>query len=386
MHGAWSEASTGYTAYIRKYPSGKQRDAATYERALSYLAGGNYGAAKSELHALAGAATTSDAARMRELEGVATAKAGDKDGAVGLWLDVIHQQPLSWAATVSKARLAQVGAAVPSIIDASDGKTTEPLGYNLPPIALLYHRLGLDGDADAYLRAHEREAVAEIKGREKEGLCAMYAELGRANRLYRIGVDAVPAALLLRAPSPASEWGWKCLYPRPYLDRVRDIEAREQLPKGLIYAVMRQESAYDPDAISGARAVGLLQLMPETARRVAGEAGIAFDEKLLRTPSLNLELGARYLGKMLRSFAGSIPLAAAGYNAGPRAVRKWQIRMKGLDAHLWVSLIPFEETRTYVTKVMANLARYAYLDGGETAVPTVDLALPAPSAEEASEY
>jgi len=386
LHGSWADASAGYTAYLRKFPSGKQRDAATYERALSYLAGGNYGAARTELHALAAAASASDAARIRELEGVAAAKAGDKDGAVGLWNDVIHAQPLSWAATVSRARLTQNGTPVPSIIEASDGRTSEPLGYNLPPIALLYHRLGLDADADAYLRAHEREAAVEQKGREKEALCAMYAELGRGNRLYRIGVEAVPAALLLRAPSPASEWGWKCLYPRPYFDRVRDIEATADLPKGLIYAVMRQESAYDPDAISGARAVGLLQLMPETARRVAAEAGIAFDEKLLRTPSLNLELGGRYLAKMLRSFGGSIPLAAAGYNAGPRAVRKWQVRMKGLDADLWVSLIPFEETRTYVTKVMGNLARYAYLEGGEAAVPTVELALPTPSTEEASEY
>jgi soluble lytic murein transglycosylase len=386
LHAGWSDASTGYTAYLRKFPNGKQRDVATYERALSYLAGGNHGAARSELHSLAAAAGASDAARIRELEGIAAVKAGDKDGAIALWNDVIRAQPLSWAATVSRARLVQNGATAPSVIEASDGRTTEPLAYRLPPIALLYHRLGLDGDADGYLRAHEREAVAEIKGRDKEALCGMYAELGRGNRLYRIAVEAVPAALLLRAPSPASEWGWKCLYPRPYLDRVHDIEAREHLPRGLIYAVMRQESAYDPDAISGARAVGLLQLMPDTARRVAAENGVAFDEKLLRTPPLNLDLGARYLGKMLRSFGGSIPLAAAGYNAGPRAVRRWQARMKGLEADLWVSVIPFEETRTYVTKVMGNLARYAYLDGGEAAVPTVDLDLPASTPEEASEY
>ncbi len=386
LHGAWADASTGYTTYLRKFPGGKQRDVATYERALAYLAGGSHAAARSELHSLAAAASASDAARIRELEGVAAVKAGDKEGAIALWSDVIHAQPLSWAATASRARIAQNGAPLPPIIDPSDGRASEPLDYQLPPVALLYHRLGLDGDADIYLRSHERDAVIEQKGREKEALCGMYAELGRGNRLYRIGVDAVPAAVLLRAPSPASEWEWKCLYPRPYLDRVRDIEANVELPKGLIYAVMRQESAYDPDAVSGARAVGLLQLMPETARRVAAESGVAFDEKLLRTPSMNLELGGRYLGKMLRSFSGSIPLAAAGYNAGPRAVRKWQTRLKGLDTDLWVSLIPFEETRTYVAKVMGNLARYAYLDGGEDAVPTVDLALPVPSVEDATEY
>jgi soluble lytic murein transglycosylase len=386
LHASWNDASTGYSAYLKKFPSGKQRDSATYERALSYLAGGNYASARTELHGLAANAGPSDGARLRELEGVAAAKAGDKDGAVTLWNDVIHAQPLSWAATVSRARIAENGAPIPPVIDASDGRASEALVYRLPPIAVLYHRLGLDSDADSYLRSHEHEAVADIKGRDKEALCAMYADLGRANRLYRIGVDAVPSALLLRAPSEATEWGWKCLYPRPYFDRVREIESREQLPKGLIYAVMRQESAYDPDAVSGARAVGLLQLMPETAKRVAAEAHVAFEEKLLRTPSLNLELGGRYLGKMLRAFGGSIPLAAAGYNAGPRAVRRWQERMKGLDADVWVSVIPFEETRTYVSKVMGNLARYAYLEGGEAAVPVVQLELPPASTEETAEY
>jgi soluble lytic murein transglycosylase len=387
LHAAWSDASEAYAAYLRKFPSGKQRDAASNERALALLAGGNYAAAKTELHALAAAAGASDGARFRELEGVATEKAGDKDGAISLWNDVIRAQPLSWAALMAKARLVQAGASVPAIIDPSDGRASDPLAYKLPPVALLYHRLGLDADADIYLRAHEHEAVGDIKGREKEALCAMYADLGRANRLYRIGVDAVPAALLLRAPSSATEWGWRCLYPRPYADRVEDIETREQLPKSFMYAVMRQESAYDPDAVSGARAVGLLQLMPETARRVATEAGVSFDEKQLKTPNVNLELGGRYLAKMLRSFAGSIPLATAAYNAGPRAVRRWQTRMKTVDADVWVAMIPFEETRTYVTKVMGNLARYSFLGGGEQAVPEVALSLPAPTTgEEAAEY
>jgi soluble lytic murein transglycosylase len=158
---------------------------------------------------------------------------------------------------------------------------------------------------------------------------------------------------------------------------VHDIEAREALPKGLIYAVMRQESAFDPDAVSGARAVGLLQLMPETARRLAAEVGTPFDERRLRAPAVNLDLGGRYLAKMLHAFNGSVPMAAAAYNAGPRAVRRWLERMKGLDADLWVAMIPFEETRVYVSKVMSNLARYAYLEGGESALPTMDLGLPA---------
>jgi len=387
LHAAWSDASGAYADYLRKFPKGKQRDNAVYERAIALLGDGKHASARTELHALSAAATNnSEAARLRELEGLAARKAGDKEGAVGIWTEIIRSQPLSWASMTARARLAREGIETTALIDPSDGKPGEPLSITLPPVAILYHRLGLDADAENYLRAHEREAATDLHGREKEALCAMYAQLGRAARLYRIGVEAVPAALLTRAPSAATEWGWRCLYPRPYVDRVRDIENRESLPKGLVYAVMRQESAYDPEATSPARAVGLLQLMPETARRIAAETGTPYDEKLLRTPPVNLDIGGRYLAKMLRSFDGSIPVAAAAYNAGPRNVRRWLERMKNVEIDLWAAMIPFEETRNYVTKVMSNLARYAYLDGGETGVPAVPLELPAPPKAEVSEY
>ena len=390
LHAAWGDAAAGYAAYLRTFPNGKQHDSASYERALALLAGGKYPMARAELHAL-GQSTTSggEAARLRELEAIAASKGGEKESAIALWGDVVRSQPLSWAAMAARARLAKEGVEVPPAIEPSDGNASDPIEFTLPPIALLYHRLGLDSDAESYLRAHEREAVAELKTREKEALCAMYGELGRAARLYRLGIEAVPAALLARAPSAASEWGWQCVYPRPYLDRVHDIEAREALPRGLIYAVMRQESSFDPDAVSGARAVGLLQLMPETARKIAAEVGTPFDERRLRSPAVNLDLGGRYLAKMLHAFKSSVPLAAAAYNAGPRAVRRWAERMKGLDVDLWVAMIPFEETRGYVSKVMSNFARYAYLEGGESALPSMDLGLPsnvATAKDEAAEY
>jgi soluble lytic murein transglycosylase len=385
LHAAWGDAAAGYAAYLRKYRLGKQRDNASYEHALALLADGKHGPARTELHALAASASGSEAARLRQLEAVAARGAGDKSAAVAMWNEIVKTQPFSWAALASRARLAKEGEELPPLIAPSDGSTAEPLAFKLPPVAHLYHRLGLDTEAEAYLRAHEREAVADLRGRDKEALCAMYAELGRATRLYRIGLEAVPAALLARAPSPASEWAWRCLYPRPYADRVNDIEAREKLPKGLIYAVMRQESSYDPHAVSRMRAVGLLQLMPDTARRLAAELGQPFEEKWLRTPSVNLELGGRYLAKSLRSFDGSVPVAAAAYNAGPGAARRWVTRMN-VDLDIWVALIPFEETRTYVARVMSNFARYAYLAGGDSRVPELDLRPLAVAKEDASDY
>ncbi|HMI88881.1 MAG TPA: transglycosylase SLT domain-containing protein, partial [Polyangiaceae bacterium] len=385
LHAAWADAAAGYAAYLHKYRLGKQRDNANYEHALAVLADGKYGNARTELHALASSASGAEAARLRQLEALAARSAGDKSAAVSMWNDIVKSQPFTWAAIAARARLAKEGEEAPPLLEPSDGSTAEPLTVKLPPVAHLYHRLGLDTEAEAYLRAHERDATADLRGREKEALCAMYGELGRAARLYRIGLEAVPSALLARAPSPASEWAWRCVYPRPYADRVGDIEAREQLPKGLIYAVMRQESSYDPHALSRVRAVGLLQLMPDTARRVAAEMGHPFEEKWLRIPSVNLDLGGHYLAKTLRSFDGSIPVAAAAYNAGPGAARRWVNRMK-VDLDVWVALIPFEETRIYVGRVMSNFARYAYLSGGEAQIPALDLRPLAIAKEDATEY
>jgi soluble lytic murein transglycosylase len=387
VHGSWAHAAAQYETYLHRFPRGKERDSAAYEHALSLLAGGKYEKARTELRDLASGASGGEAARLHELEGLAALRSYDRQGARALWTDTIRSQPLTWGSMAARSRLAEMGAALPPFFDPPEDKAAdEPSSFPLPAVAQFFHRLGLDADAEAYLRAHEREAVSANKGREKEALCAMYGEIERASRGYRVGLEGVPSTLLARAPSASSEWGWRCLYPRPYRQRVEDLEGKEQLAPGLVYAIMRQESAYDPDALSSAKAVGLLQLMPDTARRVAGELGIPFDEAELRTPGVNLELGARYLSKMVRSFDGSIAAAAAAYNAGPKAVRRWLTRMKALDLDLWVAVIPFEETRLYVGKVMSNLAHYAYLRGGEEAVPTVALNLPAAGNEAPAEY
>lgn len=126
--------------------------------------------------------------------------------------------------------------------------------------------------------------------------------------------------------------------------------------------------------------------MPRTARNVAEEHGIDYDEALLTSPPVNIDLGARYLAKMRKTFHGSIPLAAAAYNAGPHAVARWLERSEGLSLDVFVARIPFRETRGYVQRVLSNYARYAFLEGGEEAVPSLDLTLPQPVKLSADSY
>ncbi|TWH34276.1 MULTISPECIES: lytic transglycosylase domain-containing protein [unclassified Aminobacter] len=135
--------------------------------------------------------------------------------------------------------------------------------------------------------------------------------------------------------------------------------------KALAYAIARQESEFNISAKSGAGALGLLQLMPGTAKAMAKKAGMSFaPEKLTRDPAYNATLGSHYLNDQLERFNGSYVLTFAGYNAGPRRAKEWiqrygDPRGKSVEEVVdWIERIPFSETRSYVQRVMENYQVY----------------------------
>jgi len=138
--------------------------------------------------------------------------------------------------------------------------------------------------------------------------------------------------------------------------------------KALAYAIARQESAFNPQAISPADARGLLQILPATARKVAAKYQLAYaDEKLIDDPAFNATLGSHYLGEQIDKFDGSYILTFAAYNAGPGRIPQWikrygDPRGKSIDQAVdWVESIPFQETRDYVQRVMENFQVYKTL-------------------------
>jgi soluble lytic murein transglycosylase len=138
---------------------------------------------------------------------------------------------------------------------------------------------------------------------------------------------------------------------------------RESLSASLLWAIMRQESAYLRAARSKAGALGLLQLLPSTASRL-NRAPVTEDD--LIEPGVNVRLGARYVGGLLAEF-GEPMAAIAAYNAGEEAVRRW-IRDRPKVDDIWVELIPYRETRDYVKQVYTIWRRYQALYG----VPAAD--------------
>lgn len=132
----------------------------------------------------------------------------------------------------------------------------------------------------------------------------------------------------------------------------------------LLLAISRQESAFDPQAVSHAGARGLMQLMPATARRTAKKIKVPYSvDKLTSDPQYNATLGSAHLRELLKNFDGNYVLAVAAYNAGGGRVRRWMRqsgdpRTEEVDAVDWIELIPFTETRDYVQRVMSNLQVY----------------------------
>ena len=156
---------------------------------------------------------------------------------------------------------------------------------------------------------------------------------------------------------------WEIAYPNAFRELiVSHSKTADELDPDLLQALMREESALDPKALSWAGALGLCQLMPATA------AGVAMQLKLKRPqqaqlldPDLNIQLGARYLSDLVIRQKGIKPFALASYNAGEGAVSRWRRENGDEDLAAWVELVPLQETRGYVKRVLRSYNTYKLL-------------------------
>lgn len=193
----------------------------------------------------------------------------------------------------------------------------------------------------------------------------MLADLARMNFYTRVAVRSAKSGI--RRGIVAQEAAF------PLLDLPPQARGSDRPEPALVLAIARQESEFDPKAVSPVGARGLMQIMPATARSTAKRYGLPYmPASLTADPNYNLTLGSAYLEQLIDSFGGSYILAIASYNAGPGRANEWMSqwgdpRLASVDAVDWVELIPFAETRNYVQRVVENLQVYRYrLNGGPT--------------------
>ena len=383
VNGRWGAAARGYDSYLRRYAHRRRSrfvQASRYERAISELALGDAKAALSGFEQLRrgrhGAYRTS---LLEHLEAVSLAASGDaprEREAVERFRRIVGRYPLSFAALASAARLEEMGLEPPRLAPLPTAADEPGAWGELPGKARLLADIGLYTAAERALHEAEPTLLERYAPRGRETLCHQYGALDRGYRRYSLAAGAAKSDALLQPPTPSNLWVWRCLYPRPYVSSVARLEQRYRLPAGLIHSVMRQESAFRTDARSPVGALGLMQLMPTTAERAARELVSDHRDEGLTGTTYNLELGAFYLNKLLGSFDRRVVLALASYNAGPHAAFRWLAGDPPLPLDLWAARIPFRETRRYVQRVMANWARYRYLDGGPEQVPRLALRPP----------
>ena len=161
---------------------------------------------------------------------------------------------------------------------------------------------------------------------------------------------------------------WEQRFPMPFRDAVVKRSQSINLDPAYVYGLIRQESRFIMDARSGVGASGLMQVMPATARETARRIGMTgFTADMITDRDTNIAIGTGYLKLVLDDVGGSMPMAAAAYNAGPGRPRTWrgQSGSPAVEAAIWAESVPFAETRDYVKKVLSNTTNYAAILTGQ---------------------
>ena len=202
-----------------------------------------------------------------------------------------------------------------------------------------------------------RRLAARLPGSFWDGLRTAYAALGDAHYFRR----HFGARKLLRGrpDTPQARELWGRFYPRAFARLVERGAAKYGLDRHFVWAIMTVESSFQAQAVSRAGARGLMQVMPHTAGLIADRMDMRnFGTALLFEPAIAIELGTWYLSELLTKFDGQLPLAIAGYNAGPHRVAAWLVPKGHLPMDEFVEEIPYREAREYTKKVLRYLMLY----------------------------
>ncbi len=309
----------------------------------------------------------------------ALARIGQLAEALTLWRAIVSDRPFSYYALMARVQLAAAGSPTgpfgPGTFP-SDGPAS--FGARDPKV----DRTAAVARADELLRAGlPRFAAFELEAAEKQLLhlpgapaffADRYAQSEDFHSLHRIA-ERFGSGALKADPARNSDVRamWEQVYPLAYRRFVEKYAPTGKNPPYYLYTIMQKESAYNPHDVSYADAIGLLQMIPPTSRRVAEQIGRPYTEDVLYDPEGNIQFGAWYIGHLLQKFHGQIALGAGSYNAGPQAMMRWLGQHGDRPLDEFIELCPYVQTREYMKKVIDIYAHYVYLYGHEDYLPSL---------------
>lgn len=363
--GKYEEAIPLWRQALAMKGGGEKREQAEWYLAWSHLMAGKNAEALSIIEGMLAGRTKRSGLHDRLLywKGRILLKMGRGDEAREAFAGLHRDHPFGYYAELARRRMKGEKPTPQGIarIDATGGSWSPPPlpgggGTGHLARAIFFDRLGLHEEA-------AREVRASGGAGESDFVFALAARDFAHDIAYRMAEGSYHG-LLKGMPSAGDSRDqiWTAAYPRAYDPLVERLVRASPVDARLVWAIMRNESVFKPEIGSPAGAVGLMQLMPATANRLAPDIGEkAIDRRDLGRPAVNVALGVAYLKKLSGLFPGNPVAWIASYNAGEEAVGRWIANGKKTDIEEWIEEIPYDETNLYVKKVLLSYWKYQRL-------------------------
>jgi soluble lytic murein transglycosylase len=321
---------------------------------------------------LAGSVKTLVGDKARYWIGRILEKQGKQNDAVKTYSGILLKYPYSYYSLLSSIRLAKLGQKLPSFMneDFSSVKVPEEPDWTIfkkadktirsaaENIRMLLYAGEIDAGRDIYEK-YEKSLKRMSKNRADftEVMDMIFEKFAGE----RPGAFGAPDACTSKPVSLKTLSCWRRIFPLAYRELAVHASQKYSFPEHLLYSHMLQESRYNPRAVSGALAFGVLQILRRTGRIIASEIGDIYRNSRLYFPEFSVKWGCYYLSLLTKDFGGQIPFASASYNGGPLLMREQLAKNPGLPFDELIEEIDAHETRNYVRKVMEHYHRYLHL-------------------------
>jgi soluble lytic murein transglycosylase len=363
----YASASRFFGEMYQRQPNGRYAALAHWKNAwLTYRLGDKDGAGKLFEEQLKLYPASNEVPAALYWRGRVAEEQSDKATARAYYQKLSLNYRYYYYANLGRERLARLGlqdVADPPLLDKLPGPSTPPRNWDTPADNLRAQKAQLLANASLC-----DFAVKELQGASPgsppwmaKSIAGVYEDQGSYIHAIETLKRAVPSYFSVEVgqlPRPV----WEALFPRPFWEELKRDSQKNQLDPYLVASLIRQESEFNPAAISRANAMGLMQLLPKVGKGLAKEMKIKrFSRDQLLQPNTNMQLGTHYFKRVVDHYDGHIEYALAAYNAGENRVEEWRKSGDFKDMDEFVESIPFTETREYVQAILRNAVLYRLL-------------------------